>query len=63
MVDSNPDSTAEIDEVDREWTSTTLSDPENGRHIDLGETEESDSELDTDVAEAADVARRLKDGG
>jgi hypothetical protein len=59
----NGDSTTEFDEVDREFRSTTLSDPENSRHPDLsGEIEESDSELDTDLAEAADVARRLKGG-
>ena len=63
MTDSNPDSTAELDEVDREWTTTTLSDPENSRHFEpSGETDESDNELDTDLAEATDVARRLQDG-
>ena len=63
MAGDHPDSTTEFDEVDREWKSTTLSDPENSRHPDLGgEIEESDSELDTDLAEAADVARRLTGG-
>jgi len=63
MTDHNPDSTTEFEEVDREWKSTTLSDPENIRHPDLsGEIEESGSELDTDLAEAADVERRLKGG-
>jgi len=63
MADDNPDSTAEFDEVDREWTSTTLSDPENSRHPDLGgEVAESDSDLNTDLAETADVARRLRGG-
>ena len=63
MADENADSTSEFDEVDREWKSTTLSDPENSRHPDLsGEVEESDSDLDTDLAEAADVERRLRGG-
>jgi hypothetical protein len=63
MADENPDSTTEFDEVDREWTSTTLSDPENSRHPDLGgEVEESDTDLDTDLSEAAEEARRLRGG-
>lgn len=63
MAENNADSTAEVAEVDREWKTTTLSDPENSRHVDLSsETGEPDSDLDTDLAEAADVARRLKDG-
>ncbi len=63
MADDNPDSTTEFDEVNREWKSTTLSDPENSRHPDLGgDIEESASELDTDLAETAEVARRLTGG-
>jgi hypothetical protein len=63
MADENPDSTAEFEEVDREWTSTTLSDPENGRHPDLGGAlEESDTDLNTDLSEAAEESRRLSGG-
>ncbi len=62
MADSNPDSTAEFDEVDREWTHASLTDPENSRAIDVsGEIGENDDQLAGDLADAADIAAKLRD--
>ena len=61
MVDSNPDSTEEIGEVDREWTRTTLDHPEDERAIDVsGAIPEGDEELASDLAEADDIAAKLR---
>jgi hypothetical protein len=60
MAGDNPDSTAEFDEIDREWNSTTLQDPETNVVDVSGEIGESDDELDADLADAQDIARRLR---
>jgi len=60
MVDSNPDSTAEFGEINREWTGTTLDHPENNRHIDQsGDIGENDDELSADLADAADIEEKF----
>lgn len=61
MVDSNPDSTEAIGEADRQWQRTTLDHPEDERAIDVsGAIPEADDELASDLAEADDIAARLR---
>ena len=60
MAEGNADSTAEVGEIDREWTSTSLDHPEDGRHINQsGEIGEGDDELSADLADSADIAKKL----
>ena len=61
MVDSNPDSTEAIGEVDRQWQRTPLEHPEDERAIDVsGAIPEGEDQLTSDLADAADIAARLR---
>ncbi len=61
MADNEPDSTAELDEVDREWTRTSLKDPQDSQPRNVaGAIEESDDELAADLADEQDLAAKLR---
>jgi hypothetical protein len=61
MSDGNADSTEELGEVDRQWERTTLDHPEDERAIDVsGAIPESDDQLTSDLAEADEIAARLR---
>jgi hypothetical protein len=63
MADDEADSTDEVGEVDREWTTASLKDPQNSGHQTLaGVIEEADGELAGDLEEADDIAARLRGG-
>ena len=63
MADNEADSTVEVGELDREWTTASLKDPQNSGHQTLaGVIEEADGELASDLEEADDVAARVRGG-
>lgn len=61
MVDIEPDSTAEIGEVDRAWQAASLTHPEaaEARNV-AGAVEESADELAADLADETDTAAKLR---
>jgi len=61
MADKEPDSTAEIGEIDREWEKTSLTHPEDAKARNVsGAIEEADDELAADLADGADIAAKLR---
>jgi len=61
MAADEPDSTAEVGEVDREWERTSLSHPEDAKARNVsGAIEETDDELAADLADDADIAAKLR---